>query len=63
LAWSKQVREKPGSEASEISEERPNLRESFRREVVKARQVLRERGLSEPEIDAEMNLAERKKDD
>jgi hypothetical protein len=56
------VREKPVSDSSGTSGERSSLRESFRREVVKARQVLREKGLSEPEIDAEMNLAEERED-
>jgi hypothetical protein len=56
------VRGRPESESSDPSGERPSLRESFRREVVKARQVLREKGLSEPEIDAEMNLAEEQED-
>jgi hypothetical protein len=54
------VWEKPKS--AEASDEHPSLRESFRRAVVKARQVLREKGLSDPEIDAEMNLAEPKEE-
>jgi hypothetical protein len=61
LAWRKQVQKKP--ESSEELAQHPSLRERFRREVVKARQVLRERGLSDTEIDAEMNLADDKPDD
>ena len=55
MSLEKAVQEKP--ESCEESPP-PSLRESFRREVVKARQVLRDNGLSDPEIDAEMNLVE-----
>ena len=58
----KRVREKPELPSSPTGP-KPNLRETFQRAVDEARGNLREQGMSESEIDDELNLAKPDEED